>query len=175
MGLSSLCIVAGNALLGTLLAWLVLARRTRLMTERLGAMTMPELLAVRLGARWLKVTAALVMFVFFAPYSAVLLTSLGAWGLPQMVHKFYVIRDEKVVRPAIVISTVFAAFMTFGASYAGALSRLFPGVNELAVEKRFDEIVPVLLTKALPETLAAVILLLVSCSPPRCRPWQGSS
>jgi solute:Na+ symporter, SSS family len=41
--------------------------------------------------------------------SLVLLTSLGVWGLPQMVHKFYAIRDEKVVRPAIVISTLFAA------------------------------------------------------------------
>ncbi len=274
-GLSSLWIVVGNALLGSLLAWLVLARRTRLMTERLGAMTMPEFLAARFDSRWLKATSALVIFIFLVPYSAsvysglgylfdhvlgidyelalwamaaltaiylvlggyvavarndliqgfvmvvgvvmmvgyvvrapevgglgaavdklreaapstvevwppwnlspfgweaflqspavvllslVLLTSLGVWGLPQMVHKFYAIRDEKVVRPAIVISTLFAALMTFGAYYTGALSRLFPGIPELAAEKRFDEIVPIVLTEALPDALVAVILLLV--------------
>jgi solute:Na+ symporter, SSS family len=51
--------------------------------------------------------------------------------------------------------------MTFGAYYTGALSRLFPGIPELAAEKRFDEIIPVVLTEALPDTLVAVILLLV--------------
>ena len=93
--------------------------------------------------------------------SLVILTSLGVWGLPQMVHKFYAIRDTKVVRPAIVISTLFAALMAFGAYYVGALSRLFPGTGDLAAAKRFDEIMPTVLTAALPEALVAVILLLV--------------
>jgi Na+/pantothenate symporter len=93
--------------------------------------------------------------------SLVILTSLGVWGLPQMVHKFYAIRDTKVVRPAIVISTLFAGLMAFGAYYTGALSRLFPGTADLAAEKRFDEIMPTVLTEALPEALVALILLLV--------------
>ncbi len=76
-GLSSLWIVVGNALLGTLLAWLVLAKRTRLMTERLGAMTMPEFLAVRFDSRWLKPVAAIVIFVFLVPYSASVYSGLG--------------------------------------------------------------------------------------------------
>jgi SSS family transporter len=274
-GLSSLWIALGNALVGSLLAWMVLARRTRVMTERLGAMTMPAFLQERYDSRWLKVAAAAVIFIFLVPYSAsvytglaylfeevfeidytialwamavltgvylvlggyfavarndliqglvmivgvilmvgyvvnapevggfgeaydklkaaapptveawppwnlspftwdafwaspavallslVILTSLGVWGLPQMVHKFYAIRDTKVVRPAIVISTLFAGVMAFGAYYTGALSRLFPGTADLAAEKRFDEIMPTVLTEALPEALVALILLLV--------------
>ena len=93
--------------------------------------------------------------------SFVILTSLGVWGLPQMVHKFYAIRDISVVRPAIIISTLFAVLMAGGAYFTGALSRLFPGIPELAAAKQFDVIMPTVLTKALPEALVAVILLLV--------------
>lgn len=28
----------------------------------------------------------------------VILTSLGTWGLPQMVHKFYAIKDQDAVK-----------------------------------------------------------------------------
>jgi Na+/pantothenate symporter len=93
--------------------------------------------------------------------SLVILTSLGVWGLPQMVHKFYAIRDVEAVRPAIWISTVFAGLMAGAAYLTGALSRLFPGVSELAAAKQFDEIMPTVLTESLPEALVAVILLLV--------------
>jgi Na+/pantothenate symporter len=91
----------------------------------------------------------------------IVLTSLGVWGLPQMVHKFYAIRDVSVVRPAIWISTLFAGLMAGGAHLTGALSRLFPGIPELAAAKQFDQIMPTVLTEALPEALVAVILLLV--------------
>lgn len=274
-GLSSLWIAVGNAVIGSLLAWLLLARRTRLMTGRLGAMTMPSFFKERFGSNALKVVSALIIFIFLVPYSAsvytglaylfeqvfgldfsvalwgmailtavylvlggyiavarndliqgvvmvvgvilmivcivrapevgglstgidrlreaapaaaqawpawdlsplswtsflqspavvlgsmVILTSLGAWGLPQMVHKFYAIRDTSVVRPAIVISTLFAALMAGGAYFTGALSRLFPGIAELAAAGKFDQIMPTVLTEALPEVLVAVILLLV--------------
>lgn len=274
-GLSSLWIVAGNALLGTCLAWVVLAKRTRIMTVRLGAMTMPEFFAARFGSRYLKIVAALIIFIFLVPYSAsvytglaylfdtvlglnytvalwgmailtaiylvlggyiavarndfiqgvvmivgvivmvayilrapavgglsaglhklhamappatavwpvwklspfgwnaflqspgvtlaslLILTSLGVWGLPQMVQKFYAIRDTKVVRPAIVISTLFAFLMTGGAYFTGAFSRLFPGIPELGAAKLVDQIMPTVITKALPEALVVIILLLV--------------
>lgn len=274
-GLSALWIAVGNALIGSLFAWMLLAKRTRRMTTNLNAMTMPEYLAARFGNRWLKIVAAVIIFVFLVPYSAsvytglgylfdevfgidftlalwlmailtgaylvlggylavarndliqgivmifgsilmvgyvvnssavggwnglvgrlhdinpastavwpvwnlspfswetflkspgvtllalALLTSLGVFGLPQMIHKFYAIRDEKVVRPAIIISTLFAALMTFAAYFTGALSRFFPQAGELAKAKQFDQIMPVILHQALPELLVAAVLLLV--------------
>ena len=274
-GLSSLWIAVGNALVGTLLAWVVLAKPTRLMSSRLGVMTVPSFFKERFGSNGLKIAAALVIFIFLVPYSAsvytglaylfeevlgldfslalwgmalltaaylvlggyiavarndliqgvvmvvgvilmvgyiirtpevgglsagiqklgdmapeataawpawnlsplswtaflsspavvlgslVVLTSLGVWGLPQMLQKFYAIRDVRVVRPAMWISTAFAALMGLGAYLTGALSRLFPGIPELAAAKQFDQIMPTVLTEALPEALVAVILLLV--------------
>lgn len=265
-GLSSLWIVLGNAFLGSLLAWLVLARRTRLMTERLGAMTLPEFLEARYGSRAMKICGALLIFVFLVPYSAsvymglsylfnrvfglpylyaalimclftalylvmggyravavtdviqgavmlggagillyyvlgapqvgglaegvrklaqvdpglvsvagpghrwlalaslVILTSLGPWGLPQMVQKFYAIKDEAAIRPAMWVSTFFALVITFSAYFTGSLTRLF--FDKLPVDPATgkatpDLLMPVLIERALPELAAAVILLLV--------------
>ena len=69
-GIHTMWIVAGNVLVGSLLAWLVLAKRTREMTSRLGAMTMPAFLAERYKSPALKVAAAALIFVFLVPYSA---------------------------------------------------------------------------------------------------------
>lgn len=43
-GLSSTWIGIGNALIGSLLAWVILGRRTRIMTNHLEAATMPDFL-----------------------------------------------------------------------------------------------------------------------------------
>jgi solute:Na+ symporter, SSS family len=276
-GLSALWIAVGNTIIGSLLAWLLLAKRTRRQTVRLNAMTMPEYLARRYGDRWLKIVAAVIIFVFLVPYSAsvytglgylfektfglnftaalwimavltgfylilggylavarndliqgvimvfgaiamvffvvhsdivggwsgltdrlhalnagstaawpawnlspfswetflkspgvtllslVLLTSLGVFGLPQMVHKFYAIKSEKDIRPAIVIATLFAAIITFSAYFTGALTRFFPVAGELAKSKKFDEIIPAVINQphVMPQVLVAIILLLV--------------
>jgi solute:Na+ symporter, SSS family len=283
-GASAIWIAVGNTLIGSMLAWIMLAKRTHAQTIRLNAMTMPEYLAQRYGQRWMKVVAAVIIFVFLVPYSAsvytglgylfeetfgldftvalwamavltgiylvlggylavarndliqgvimlvgsfmlvgyvvhsaavggwsglldrlgavklpegvkvpapdatvawpawhlspfsweaflkspgvsllalVLLTSLGVFGLPQMVHKFYAIRDEKAVKPAIIISTVFAAVITFSAYFTGALSRMFPAAGELAQTKSWDQIIPVIINQALPELLVAIVLLLI--------------
>lgn len=264
-GLSGLWIVIGNTFLGSLLAWWLLARRTRLMTARLNAVTMPEFLEARYDSRGLKIFAALVIFIFMVPYSAsvymglsylfeqifgipylyaalamciltglylvmggyravaladfiqgivmifgvfmllyfvvgapqvggvaaglqkltqidpgltaavgppgwlpllslVLLTSLGVFGLPQMVQKFYAIKDEKAIKPAMVVTTVFALIVSFGAYFPGALSRLF--FDKLPVDAATgkptpDMLMPQIINGALPEFGAAVILLLV--------------
>ena len=76
-GLNALWIAAGNALIGSMLAWLVLARRTRRMTQNLEAMTMPEYLQQRYGAKHLKPIAACVIFLFLLPYSASIFKGLG--------------------------------------------------------------------------------------------------
>ncbi len=265
-GMAALWIVLGNTLIGSLLAWLVLARRTRVMTARLGAMTMPEFLEARYQSRAMKIYGALVIFLFLVPYSAsvfmglsylfnqifgipyiyaallmclltamylimggyravaltdviqgmimlagvgillyyvleapqvgglfqglqrlaqvdpglvsltgpqgrwlpllslVILTSLGPWGLPQMVQKFYAIKDERTIRPAMVVSTLFALVITFGAYFTGALTHLF--FDKLPVDPASgkptpDMLMPILIHNTLPELGATLILLLV--------------
>ena len=264
-GLASLWIVVGNALVGSLLAWWVLGRRTRDLTIKLKAMTMPELLEARYQSRGMKIYSALVIFVFLVPYSAsvymglsylfeqtfhipylyvclsmtlltavflvmggyraialtdfiqgivmvfgvgmllfyvlsapeinglvnginnlaakdpklvtlfgsmgwvpiislVVLTSLGSWGMPQMVQKFYAIKDEASIKPAMIVATIFSLIITFGAYFTGSLTRLF--FDKLPVDLATgkptpDLLMPQLLDKLLPEFAMAVILLLV--------------
>lgn len=69
-GLHTMWIVFGNAIVGSMLAWMILGARTRTMTGRLNAMTMPEFLATRFQSPFMKLVAALVIFVFLVPYSA---------------------------------------------------------------------------------------------------------
>ena len=76
-GLNALWIALGNGLIGAGLAWLVLARRTRRMTQNLEAMTMPEFLQKRYGAKHLKPIAATIIFFFLLPYSAGVFKGLG--------------------------------------------------------------------------------------------------
>lgn len=69
-GLHALWIVAGNVVIGSLLAWLWIAPRTRTMTARLNALTLPDFLAVRYDCRFLKILSAVIIFIFLVPYSA---------------------------------------------------------------------------------------------------------
>ena len=281
-GIHTMWIVLGNTLVGTLLAWQLLAGPTREMTARLGAITMPEFLGARYESKALQVVAAAVVFVFLVPYSAsvlmglsylfeltlhirydvalyllaaitavyltmggylavavsdfirgivefagvmlmvyllanrpetggfvaatqrllgdpavmapalvgakevgvgtplativpgwltlaalVLITSFGPWALPQMVQKFYSIRSRADVRRALVIASVFALFMAFGAYFSGALTHLYYGPTlppELVGPKGpiWDKIMPhFITTTGLPEALVLVIVLMV--------------
>ncbi|GHU98692.1 hypothetical protein FACS189483_07030 [Spirochaetia bacterium] len=86
-GLNALWIAVGNAVIGALAAWLVLARRTRRMTQNLDTMTMPEYLQERYGAKHLKPVAASIIFFFLLPYSASVFKGLGhlfeqVFGIP---------------------------------------------------------------------------------------------
>jgi Na+/proline symporter len=74
-GIHTMWIVVGNTLIGTLAAWGLLAGRTRDMTARLDAITMPEFLAARYGSRGLQIVSALVVFVFPTPRRC-------SWGSP---------------------------------------------------------------------------------------------
>ena len=57
----------GNALLGSLLAWAVLGRRTRIMTQHLSSATMPEFFGKRFGSDKLKIAASVIIFIFLIP------------------------------------------------------------------------------------------------------------
>ena len=91
----------------------------------------------------------------------VILTSLGTWGLPQMVGKFYSITDESAIHRGTVISTIFAFVVAGGCYFLGGFGRLF-GVPPTLPNGRldFDAIVPGML-ETLPDILIALVVLLV--------------
>lgn len=76
-GLSAVWIGIGNMIIGTLAAWLVLANRTKVMTAKLGARTMPEFFEKRYESKYIKLFAALTIFVFLLPYSASVYQGMG--------------------------------------------------------------------------------------------------
>ncbi|MBO7171083.1 MAG: sodium:solute symporter, partial [Clostridia bacterium] len=265
-GLASTWIGLGNAFIGSLLAWSLLGRRTRLMTQHIGSKTMPDFFAKRFGSEKLKVAASFIVFVFLIPYTAslynglsslfniafsvpywvcivvmavltgvyvifggymataindfiqgiimlggiaaviiallasndglgnaiaelskipspyaasagqegaftsffgaqpiyllivVLLTSLGTWGLPQMVGKFYSIKNEDAIRKGTIISTVFAIVVAGGCYFIGGFGRLY--MNVLGENPIFDSIIPTMLS-TLPDVIIAVVIMLV--------------
>ena len=243
----------GNALIGSLLAWVVLGRRTRIMTQHLDSATMPQFFGERFNSRALKVAASVIIFIFLIPYTAslynglsrlfgmafdidysvciiimavltaiyviaggymataindfiqgiimlvgivaviaavlmskggfmaslnglaqisdffgpdplgllfvVILTSLGTWGLPQMVQKFYAIKDESSIKTGTIISTIFAMIVAGGSYFLGGFGRLFS--DQIDVEANgFDSIIPTMLS-GLPSVLIALVVILV--------------
>jgi len=266
-GLSSTWIGVGNAVIGSLLAWIVLGRRTKLMTQHIESRTMPDFFGTRFSDQGLRVAASIIAFVFLIPYTAgvykgistlfemgfgipyeycvvimailtavyvilggykatamndfiqgiimlvgivaiivavlnvqggfstaiekmaalpsdadatvnggfatlfgpdpwnllgvVILTSLGTWGLPQMVGKFYSITDESAIKRGTIISTVFALVVAGGCYFLGGFGRLFGMPPVLPNGKlAFDSIVPSMLV-TLPDVLIALVVLLV--------------
>lgn len=278
IGFGSIWIGLGNAVLGCLLAWLILAKRTRSMTHKLNVKTMPEFFEARYQTTGMKVFAAIIIFIFLVPYSAavykglgsmfytifpkvhvnicmlivavltaiylvlggyvataytdfvqgiimifgviamvaailgnpavgglangiaqikeigikegieltsiwggsnwkflctnILLTSFGTWGLPQMVSKYYAIKDEKAIKTATVVSTLFCALIGCGAYLMGSLARIILN-NQLPSLKDggHDAVIPTMLLNALGDSnlyttiiLAVILLLLLSAS-----------
>lgn len=274
-GVSATWIGIGNALLGSLLAWIVLGKRTRIMSKHLEASTMPEFFEKRYNSKALKTCSALIVFIFLIPYTAsvynglsrlfesafnipyewciigmavftavyviiggykataindfvqglimlggisavvicainnkgglssaidqmklipndkgvagdygsifgpdpinligvVILTSLGTWGLPQMVQKFYAIKDDAAIKRGSIISTLFAVVVAGGSYFLGGFGRLFNTmtdeegktvVNILSNGKPdYDSIIPSVLDAALPEILIGIVVVLV--------------
>ncbi len=265
-GLASTWIGLGNAFIGSLLAWAVLGRRTRVMSQHLGSKTMPDFFEKRYDSKKLKVTASFIVFLFLIPYTAslynglsslfnnvfsipywvivvamavltgiyvvfggymataindfiqgiimlvgiiavvtsvlsqnggfnaavealsksehagpeftsffgpnpiflffvVVLTSLGTWGLPQMVGKFYSIKDEGAVKKGTIISTVFAIIVAGGCYFLGGFGKLYfdkmaaAGYTS-ATGTKFDMVVPTMLSN-LPSLVVAIIVVLV--------------
>ncbi len=104
---------------------------------------------------------------FFGPdlvnlIGVVLLTSLGTWGLPQMVGKFYAIKDERSIKTGTIVSTIFALIVAGGCYFLGGFGRLFGDRVEYAADGSiiYDSIIPGML-QDLPEVLIAVVVILV--------------
>ena len=91
----------------------------------------------------------------------VILTSLGTWGLPQMVGKFYAIKDEKSINTGTVISTLFAIVISGGCYFLGGFGRLFdaPELHDEAGNMIFDGIIPHMLS-TLPDILIGIVVVI---------------
>lgn len=259
----------GNAIIGSLLAWVVLGRRTRIMSQHLDSATMPQFFGKRFGSPALKIGASVIIFIFLIPYTAslynglsrlfqmafdidysiciiimavltaiyviaggymataindfiqgiimlfgiviiiaaviaskggfmaaldglakisdetvsttpgifasffgpdplnllfvVILTSLGTWGLPQMVQKFYAINNEDSIKKGTIISTIFALVVAGGCYFLGGFGRLFS--DQIDVEANgFDSIIPTMLSNLSPILIALVVILVLSAS-----------
>jgi SSS family solute:Na+ symporter len=91
----------------------------------------------------------------------VILTSIGVWGMPQMIHKFYTIKDSKAIKKGTVISTLFAAVIAGGSYFMGAFGRLYLPSGQKVI---FDNIVPTMLSNISDLLLGIVIVLVLSAS-----------
>lgn len=120
MGLASIFIGIGNALIGTLLAWKVLANPTRLMTRRLGAVTMPDFFAKRYESPKIKMLASIIIFVFLIPYSASVYQGLG--------YLFEMVFGIDVVWCVIIMAVLTALYLFFGGYFATSLSDFVQGI-----------------------------------------------
>lgn len=272
-GMASTWIGLGNAFIGSLLAWNILGRRTRVMTQHLDSATMPDFFMKRYDSKALKIAAAIIIFIFLIPYTAslynglsrlfemafgipytycviamavltgiyvvlggymataindfiqgiimlfgiiaviaavmningglnetiallsqestttatgtefkgaftsflgpdifaligvVVLTSLGTWGLPQMVQKFYAIKSEKSISTGTIVSTIFAIIVAGGCYFLGGFGRLFGQMGEDGKPVGgFDSVVPGMLENLSPVLIGIVVILVLSAS-----------
>ena len=105
---------------------------------------------------------------FFGPdplglLGVVLLTSLGTWGLPQMVQKFYAIKSEQAISKGLVISTLFAGIVAGGCYFLGGFGRLFADRVDVA-SQGYDAIIPAMLSDLSPLLISVVVILVLSAS-----------
>ncbi len=268
-GIASTWIGVGNAVIGSLLAWAILGRRTRIMTQHLSSATMPQFFGQRFDSKGLKIGASIITFIFLIPYTAslynglsrlfgmafnidysvcillmsvltaiyvivggymataindfiqgiimifgiiviiaavlaskggfmeainglaavtdettttmpgafnsffgpdplnllfvVILTSLGTWGLPQMVQKFYAIKSEGDIKKGMIISTVFAILVSGGCYFLGGFGRLFSDQIDIAANG-YDSVIPTMLSGLSDILIALVVILVLSAS-----------
>ncbi len=119
-GLNSLWIAAGNAAFGALAAWLVLARRTRRMTQNLSAMTMPEFMGERFGGGMTKTLAALIIFIFLLPYSASIFKGLS--------HLFEAVFHMPYDAALLIMIGITGIYLILGGYFAITLTDFFQGL-----------------------------------------------
>ena len=104
----------------------------------------------------------------FDLFCLVILTSLGTWALPQIIHKFYAIKDNKSVKRGTIVSVIFCATVGICAYTAGASSMLFGdqiGFSDKVASGNFDSIMPAIFTTALhPVVIGIMIIMVLSAS-----------
>ena len=119
-GLASVWIGIANAIIGSLFAWLVLARRTKNMTNRLNSKTMPDFFEKRYESKNLKLVSAVIIFVFLIPYSASVYS-----GLSSLFEFVFGIEGWIVM---LALAALTAVYLFFGGYFATALSDFIQGI-----------------------------------------------
>ena len=119
-GLASTWIGLGNAFLGSLLAWVVLGRRTRIMTHHLQAATMPDFFGKRFDSHALRIAASAIVFIFLIPYTASLYNGLSrlfgmAFDIPYSVC-------------VILMATLTGIYVILGGYMATAINDFIQGI-----------------------------------------------
>lgn len=105
-GMSTLWIGATNVLIGVALVWMVLGRRIRLFTGRLGTMTIPGFLAERFRAKEARVFAALVIALFLIIYNVSILKGMG--------HAFEGLMDMPYIVGVLLSGAIIILYVSLG-------------------------------------------------------------
>ena len=124
-GMASTWIGLGNAFIGSLLAWSVLGRRTRVMTQALDSRTMPDFFSLRFKSNGLKVAASVIVFIFLIPYTASLfngLSRLFSAAFPGIDYAWCVI----------IMAVLTAIYVIVGGYMATAINDFIQGIIMLA-------------------------------------------
>ena len=150
----------GNAFLGSLLAWAVLGRRTRVMTQHLDSATMPEFFGKRFDSRALKLCASVIIFIFLIPYTASLYNGLSRlFGMAFAIDYSVCVVVMAILTGVYVIATVFALVVAGGCYFLGGFGRLYADRIDIQANG-YDSIIPAMLS-GLPAILIAVVVILV--------------
>lgn len=123
-GIHTMWIVIGNTIIGTILSWLFLAGRTREMTARLNALTMPAFLRARFDSKGLQLIGALAIFIFLVPYSASVLMGLS--------YLFKVTLGWEYNPTLYFLTALTALYLVMGGYFAVAISDFVRGILEFA-------------------------------------------
>ena len=123
-GLASTWIGIGNALIGSLLAWVILGRRTRVMSKHLSSATMPEFFGSRFHSQGMKIAASLIIFVFLIPYTASVYN-----GLSRLFGMAFDIPYSVCVMGMAVLTAV---YVILGGYMATAINDFIQGIIMLA-------------------------------------------
>lgn len=119
-GLSSTWIGVGNAIIGSLLAWILLGRRTKLMTQHIESRTMPDFFGTRYADQGLRVVASIIAFVFLIPYTA------GVYkGISTLFEMGFGIPYEYCV---IIMAVLTAVYVILGGYKATAMNDFIQGI-----------------------------------------------
>ena len=119
-GIASTWIGIGNAFIGCLLAWVILGRRTRVMTQHLNSATMPQFFEKRFDSKALKIASSIIVFVFLVPYTASLYN-----GLSRLFGMAFNI-DYSICVIAMAILT--CVYVIAGGYMATAMNDFFQGI-----------------------------------------------